>query len=73
MLTPTTHRTSSYEARMLAAADRLFAEFEQLPVATVFRAICSARSELREHGDAAVPEEIEQRARRQLTSVCGPS
>lgn len=70
MLTPTKHRTSSYEARMLAAADRLFAEFEELPVATVFGAIRNARSELRENGDATVPEEIEQRARQRLALLC---
>ena len=69
MLTPTTHRTSSYEARMLAAADRLFADFDELPVATVFRAIRTARSELREHGDVALPEEVELRARERLAHL----
>jgi hypothetical protein len=54
---------------MLAAADRLFAEFDELPVATVFRAIRTARSELREHGDVALPEEVELRARERLAHL----
>jgi len=55
------------EARLLAMADRLFRDFEELPVRTVFQAIAAARVELRErNGGIASPEDIEVLARRRL-------
>lgn len=56
----------SFEAQMLAAADRLFAEFEELPVLTVVRAVNGARTELRERGAAPSPPAIEAAARQRL-------
>jgi hypothetical protein len=46
----------SFEAQMLALADEMFAEFEELPVLTVIRAINSARSELRQADPTSRPE-----------------
>jgi hypothetical protein len=40
------------EARMLAMADRLFAEFDEKPVRTVLAAIGRARTELRDVGSS---------------------
>ncbi len=65
-----THPTAavaSREARLLAMADRLFHEFEHLPVRTVFQAVGAARLELREARQGVpVPEEIELLARQKL-------
>lgn len=55
--------TRSYEAQMLAAADRLFAEFDVLPVMTVVRSINGARSQLRASGVVPSPVAIEAAAR----------
>lgn len=63
-----TRASRSYEARMLAMADRLFEEFDQLPVMDVIRAIGAARTELREADGVALPEQVERLARRQLLS-----
>ncbi len=63
----------SYEARMLAAADRLFAEFDTLPVMTVIRAIGSARSSLRADDALATPEAVEAIAREQLLTASAAS
>ncbi len=58
---------TSREARLLAMAERLFHEFEHLPVRTVFQAIGGARLELREARQGAPsPEEIEVLARQRL-------
>jgi hypothetical protein len=51
---------------MLAAADRLFAEFEALSVLTVTHAIARARNELRDSGGVATPEAVEASARQLL-------
>jgi hypothetical protein len=48
-------------------ADRLFHEFEHLPVGTVFKAVCAARLELREARQGVpAPEDIELLARQRL-------
>jgi hypothetical protein len=58
---------TSREARLLAMAERLFHEFEHLPVRTVFKAIGAARLELREARQGAPsPEDIEMLARQRL-------
>lgn len=62
----------SYESRMLAMADRLFDEFEHLPVIVVFRAIGAAQSELREADLVALPEQVERLARQRLQEYDGP-
>jgi hypothetical protein len=56
-------RPASYEAQMLAAADRLFAEFDALSVMAVTHAIALARQGLREEGWVATPEAVEASAR----------
>lgn len=73
VLTTATHARSSFDARMLAAADRLFDEFDALPVATVFRAIGDARRLLRERDGIAVPEEVEKSARCELARIATPT
>lgn len=60
---PTTH-----DARMLAAADRLFEEFDRVPILTVVRAMAEARSVLRDRGDVPRPDEVESMARDRLRS-----
>ena len=58
---------SSYDKRMLDAADRLFLEFEALPVRSVFVAIQQARQALRDAGAVLPPPEaVEQRAHEAL-------
>jgi hypothetical protein len=58
------------EARLLAMADRLFSDYEELPVRTVFQAIGAARTELRElNAGAPTAEDIETLARRRLESA----
>jgi len=57
---------SSRDAEMLAVADRLIHDFEDLPVITVFRAIGSARLALREIGQPATAEAVESLARARL-------
>jgi hypothetical protein len=74
MFVPLQRRTTPYEARMLAMADRLFAEFDGLPVRTVFEAIGTARSEVRaqlrtEPSAAPAPEQIERLARDRLRAA----
>ncbi|HVN13619.1 MAG TPA: hypothetical protein VMT69_16110 [Kineosporiaceae bacterium] len=64
------NHTRTTEARLLAMADRLFTEYQELPVRTVFQAIGAARMELRERsGGVASPEDIEALARRRLTAT----
>ena len=55
------------DAKLLAMADRLFSDFEELPVRTVFQAIGAARMELRERQEG-IPsaEQIEALARPRL-------
>ena len=58
---------TSREAQLLAMADRLFHEFEHLPVRTVFQAIGGARLELRDaHQGVPTPGDIEKLARQRL-------
>lgn len=61
--------TRSYETQMLAAADRLFAEFDRLPVMTVVRSINGARSHLRALGVVPSPLAIEAAAREQMRAL----
>lgn len=57
------------ETRLLAMADRLFNDFDGLPVKDVFEAISSARSRLRLERTPATPEAIERLARGRLDNV----
>jgi hypothetical protein len=58
------------DAKLLAMADRLFSDYEQLPVRTVFQAIGGARTELRENREGIpTPEDIEVLARRRLEAA----
>jgi len=60
------------EARLLAMATRLFSDFEELPVRTVFQAIAAARVELRDRQQGvATAEDIEARARPRLKRAAG--
>ena len=59
----------TFESRMLAMADRLFSEFDDLPVIDVFRAIGRARAELRDSDGVAVPEHVERAARYRLSQA----
>jgi hypothetical protein len=62
---------TSYEARLLAMADRLFADFDMLPVLDVLQAISNARSELRDRGDRQPdPATVEDLARGNLQAAC---
>ena len=62
-------RRMSYRVRMLAMADRLFTEFDNLPVKTVLRAITSAHRDVREHNEGVPsPAQIEAVARDELRS-----
>lgn len=57
----------SYDKRLLDAADRLFSEFEALPVRWVFDAIQQARQSLRDAGMLVpAPEVVEARAHETL-------
>jgi hypothetical protein len=67
-LTATHNAARPVEARMLAAADRLFIEFDDLPVIDVFRAIGGARRDLRTEDGMAIPEQVERLAREQLVA-----
>jgi hypothetical protein len=63
-----TSRTA--EARLLAMASRLFADYDELPVRTVFQAIGAARRELREQREGVpTAEDIERLARRRLEAA----
>ncbi len=67
MLAPAHPRHSPWANRMLAMADRLFTEFDALPVRTVFDAIAASRAALREEtGVPPSPEQVEALAREQL-------
>ena len=58
------------DARLLAMADRLFSDFEDLPVRTVFQAIGTARMELRERREGVpTAEDIEALARPRLEAA----
>lgn len=58
-----------YEAQMLAAADRLFTEFDALPILTVVRSINDARSGLRAGGVRPSPPAIEAAAHDRLVQI----
>lgn len=69
---PGNRRLAPYDVRMLAMADRLFAEFDQLPVRTVLTAIARARSLLRDQQLLAPdPDEVERLARDDLRRRAG--
>jgi hypothetical protein len=58
------------DAKLLAMADRLFSDYEKLPVSTVFQAIGGARTELRERRTGApTAEDIEVLARCRLDAA----
>jgi hypothetical protein len=62
--------TDPFADAMLRLADRLFTEFDDLPVMTVMRAICDSRAEL--EGDIVDVNVVEVRARRRLHAAKGP-
>lgn len=66
MLAPAQRKNRPVETRLLAMADRLFNDFDGLPVKDVFEAISSARSRLRLEQSPATPEAIERLARGRL-------
>ena len=55
------------DARMLAAADRLFREFDDQPIISVIRALGAARATLRDIGQPVTPEAVESLARTHLS------
>jgi hypothetical protein len=67
----TAQRTAGpVESRLLAMADRLFDDFDELPVKAVFEAISGARRTLRLQQSPATPEEIDRLARSRLNRTC---
>lgn len=69
MLASAPRKNGPVETRLLAMADRLFTEFDELPVKAVFEAISSARSILRLQHTPATPDAIERLARGRLCST----
>jgi hypothetical protein len=66
--TPRDRRRRAYNARMLAVADRLFADFDQLPVRTVLTAIATAIRDLaRTDTGVPAPDRVELLARTALS------
>ncbi len=63
-------KATPVESRLLAMADRLFQDFDQLPVKAVFEAISGARSTLRLQRSPATPEAIDRMARARLDRMC---
>jgi len=65
---PRKRHPSWFESRMLALADRLFTEYDSVPVMTVIRAIVAAhaRAEVAMPGERPAPETIYALAREQL-------
>jgi hypothetical protein len=63
----------THDARMLAAADRLFREFEDVPVITVIPALGAARATLRDTGQPVTPEAVESLARIRLAAPGQPA
>ena len=62
------------DAKLLVMAGRLFSEFEDLPVRTVFQAIGAARVELRERQEGVpTADAIEALARPRLEAMAHPS
>lgn len=57
------------ESRLLAMADRVFDDFDYLPVKVVFDALSAARRTLRLQDTPATPEQIERLARARLTII----
>lgn len=67
MLTRTRRHNRSRESRMLEMADRLFTEFDHLPVGTVLQTISAVTAELHdERGEAPSPERVESLCRQRL-------
>ena len=69
MLAIAQRKNRPVESRLLAMADRLFTDFDQLPVKAVFDAISSARRTLRLQQSPATPEAIERIARARLRLI----
>jgi hypothetical protein len=69
MLATAQRKNRPAESRMLAMADRLFNDFDELPVKAVFDAISAARSTLRLERRPATPEAVELLARVQLRAI----
>jgi len=69
MLASAQRKNGQVEARMLAMADGLFNEFDELPVKVVFEAISSARRTLRLQRSPATPTAVEQLARGRLACM----
>jgi hypothetical protein len=57
------------ESRLLAMADRLFDDFDDLPVKAVFDAISAARTTLRLQNTPATPDSVERLARSRLSGL----
>ena len=74
MVVPETRRVTPYHVRMLAMADRLFAEFDNLPARSVFSAIATAGATISEQHRSPLPDpdHVEQLAREQLSSRHSP-
>ena len=74
MAVPETRQATPYNARMLAMADRLFTEFDHLPVRSVFHAIAAARATVKEQrsSPAPDPDQVERLAREQLRRKHSP-
>jgi len=68
MASPKTRTDTPYNARMLAMADRLFRDFDHLPVGRVFTAIATAHATVKERHRSPTPDpnQVEQLARDQL-------
>lgn len=69
------HQTNThtpYDVRMLAAADRLFTDFDHLAAKAVFTAIAAARTTLRQERGSVVPDpnQVERLARERLRRQC---
>jgi hypothetical protein len=69
MLATVQRRKRAGESRLLAMADRVFDDFDYLPVKVVFDALSAARRTLRLEETPATPEEIERLARARLTTM----
>jgi hypothetical protein len=63
-----TRRMTNYDVCLLKMADRIFSEFESLPVLSVLQAIAVARADLKtDHRTLPDPTDIEALARMSLT------
>ena len=68
MAAPENRGDTPYQDRMLATADRLFTEFDHLPVGRVFTAIATAQATIKNRHPSPVPDpdHVERLARQQL-------